>query len=183
MLSKDAWPRCSLCGLALSAAWIVVAAAGCNHLGRGVYYPAPTPIFMEEGLREEPGRNQPATPARGTDGVSGLLNPAQAEVAKAAHASEQETRGQGTGDREQELPPPQQPPTAPPGPPPNGNLQPAMPEYLPGGPRAGPYEELPGAGGVTLGQAIDEALNTSVAIRQELESVVQSQADVRTAAL
>src|SRR5205807_6249881 len=39
------------------------------------------------------------------------------------------------------------------------------------------------ANGVTLAQAIDEALNASVAIRQQLEDVVQSQADVRTATL
>jgi outer membrane protein, heavy metal efflux system len=46
---------------------------------------------------------------------------------------------------------------------------------------------LPGAmgfpNGVTLAQAIDEALNTSVEIRATLENVVQSQADVQTAAL
>src|SRR4051812_28951620 len=108
MLSKDAWPRCLLYGWALTAAWGVVSGtAGCNPLGRGVYYPAPTPIFMEEGLREEPGGGQPTIPVKAADGISGLLNPAKVEVAKAAHAAEQEPRGQ-------ELPPPTQPPTAPP---------------------------------------------------------------------
>jgi cobalt-zinc-cadmium efflux system outer membrane protein len=187
MPSKDAWSRPMLCGWLIASAALVVAPAGCNHLGRSVYYPAPTPVFMEEGLREEPGGGRPVILVNAAEGVSGLLNPAEAEVAKAAHVAAQETRGQetgdrrqGTGDRGQDLPPP----TAPPGPPTTNGLQPAMPEYLPGAPRVGPYEQLPpGASGVTLGQAIDEALNTSVAIRQELESVVQSQADVRTAAL
>src|SRR4051812_37497314 len=55
MLTKDGWPR----GRALVAlrCWLLGAAmvqGGCNRLARQVYYPAPTPLFMEEGLREEP---------------------------------------------------------------------------------------------------------------------------------
>src|SRR3954447_18262290 len=122
-------------GPSVAAALMTVAVlAGCNHLGRSVYYPAPTPIFMEEGLREEPGGGRSVVPASAAEGVSGLLNPAVAEAAKASHAAAQETgdRRQGTVDRGQELPPP----TAPPGPPSPDGLQPAMPEYLPGGPRA-----------------------------------------------
>ncbi|HMC12191.1 MAG TPA: TolC family protein [Pirellulaceae bacterium] len=122
--------------------------AGCHRMDHQVYYPAPTPLFMEEGLRSE---------------GSGV-------------------RSQGSGDRGQEapeLPPPTQPPTS--------AAQSAMPEYLPGPQPASPYETLPGAiefsSGVTLAQAIDEALNSSVDIRAGLENVVQSQADVRTASL
>src|SRR4051812_24048324 len=97
MLSKDAWPRPSLRGFKLSAAFAIVAStAGCNHLGRGVYYPAPTPIFMEEGLREETAGAQPQIPVKAADAITAVLNPSKVEVAKAAHAQSQEpvTRGQ-----------------------------------------------------------------------------------------
>lgn len=171
MLSKDAWPRGLTHRLLATAAlaaplWL----AGCHRMERQVYYPAPTPLFMEEGLRgQEPGASGHGSDVK--EGIAGKLNPARVEIAKASHT------GDLTASAQQTEPPPP-PPIA---------LQPAMPEYLPGPQPASPYETLPGpmefSSGVTLAQAIDEALNSSVDIRAGLENVVQSQADVQTATL
>jgi outer membrane protein, heavy metal efflux system len=175
MLTKDGWPRgfthCLLGPLALVAAlWT----GGCHRLTRQAYYPAPTPLFMEEGLRnpevEEPSVNE-VSPA---SGIAGMLNPARVEVAKTAYSS-----ALATALQQAELPPPTQPPA--------GGTPPAIPGFLPNGQAGNPYESLPGTIGissaVTLAQAIDEALNSSAEVRAGLETVVQSQADVQTAAL
>jgi cobalt-zinc-cadmium efflux system outer membrane protein len=182
MLSKDAWPRGSTHGaLTRLTLGIWLAVAGCNHLARDVYFPAPTPIFMEEGLRD--GLNQAERPieTKATEGVSGKLNPAKIEVAKATHLAELAAATQ----QPPELPPPT-PPRQVLSPPTNGP-QPSAPEGIPSGQPTSPYEAQPSAtafpSSVTLAQAIDEALNVAAAIRQELETVVQSQADVRTASL
>src|SRR3954468_11944046 len=152
MLSKDAWRRHAtqrlVAALTLAASACLVS---CHRFDHQVYNPAPTPIFMEEGLREPGVRSQ-------EPGLSG-----------------QENSQSPTGSQSQpELPPPTQPP-------------PGSQGAAPNSPPANPYELLPqvegNTNGVTLAQAIDEALNVSVAIRQTLEDVVQSQADVRTATL
>src|SRR6476661_637695 len=148
MLTKDGWPRGRVqlalwCWLIATAIW----PAGCNKLARQVYYPAPTPLFMEEGLREQ------AAPAVGDQ---------RSDVRGQAAAS---------GAQSPELPSPPRPPgPQPPGP------QPVVPEYLPNGQPTSPYETLPGTtgfpNGITLAQAIDEAMNASMAVRQEMENVV-----------
>src|SRR6185312_15160442 len=111
--------------------------------------PAPTPIFMEEGLRDAAAGDQPLREVKAAEGISGKLNPAKVEIAKATHTAELAAVKQPP-----ELPPPIQPPT-------NGP-QPATPEFVPNG-QPSPYGAIPGPmafpGGVTLGQAIDEALN------------------------
>src|SRR5947209_7454809 len=112
MLSKDAWRNASdarpLSAAAMAALWLL---AGCHQLQQGVYHPAPTPIFMEEGLR---------------DGAEG--SPTQARSASEGLATEAGgDRQQGTADSRRdgqvpaeplagasqaELPPPTQPPAA-----------------------------------------------------------------------
>jgi cobalt-zinc-cadmium efflux system outer membrane protein len=180
--TKEGWPRSRsprlLAAVALAA---TLHSSGCHRLTREVYFPAPTPLFMEEGLRtsaEEPGTLREANRAQG---ISGKLNPARVEIANAAHSSDVGIVIQP------ELRPPTPPPLQPPTQPPQSGPQPAMPEFLPAGPSPNPYETLPGAmaiaSGVTLAQAIDEALNSSVEVRASLENVVQSQADVQTAGL
>src|SRR5439155_116460 len=121
MLTKDGWPR-GRAQLALLP-WLITAAllpAGCNKLARQVYYPARTPLFMEEGLREE---------------TAAAIRGQRSEV----RGQEAGDSGQGAGSGAQptELPPPTQPP----GP------QPAMPEYVPGVQPTSPYEPLPAAMG------------------------------------
>src|SRR5262245_63236645 len=106
---------------------MVLLAADCNHLSRDVYFPAPTPIFMEEGLREAVDQGRAPIESKAA-GVSGKLNPAKIEVAKAAHAAELTAASQPPP----ELPPPTQPPI-------NGP-QPAIPETLTRGQPTRHYE-------------------------------------------
>jgi outer membrane protein, heavy metal efflux system len=165
MLSKDAWRTTSiarrLAATALAALWL---ASGCHHLKQPIYHPAPTPLFMEEGLRD------------GAEGSGFGVQDSETQAPSAIEAPRDQQRS--------ELPPPTQPPAA------NSqatNEPPAQSQQSPTRPQDG-YEVLPGVmaasgNGVTLAQAIDEALNANVAIRQQLEGVVQSQADVQTAQL
>src|SRR6478672_6310681 len=156
MLSRDAWRRRSTQRLLTALAFAAqLCLTSCHRFDNVVYIPAPTPIFMEEGLRTVEPRSE----------VGGQ----RSEVARALAGDGEQSPSQP------ELPPPTQPPTQPPT---TGQI---------GQQPANPYEPLPQVAGttngVTLAQAIDEALNASVAIRQQLEDVVQSQADVRTASL
>ena len=65
MLSKDAWRRRSTHPLAILALAALASLASCHRFDNVVYIPAPTPLFMEEGLRPqrdagpEPGDSAP----------------------------------------------------------------------------------------------------------------------------
>jgi cobalt-zinc-cadmium efflux system outer membrane protein len=165
MLSKDAWRRRSTQRLLVATGLAaIVGLASCHRFDNAVYIPAPTPIFMEEGLRSA----EPRSPTL--------------ETADARRDQTWEP-----GQRPTELPPPTQPPpTQPPPTQPPTNGQSSAPPP-PGPAPVNPYEALPlvagTTNGVTLAQAIDETLNASVAVREQVENVVQSQADVRTATL
>src|SRR5262245_28567206 len=93
MLTKDGWPR-GLPHHLLRPLLLLVGLpiVGCHRLAREVYYPAPTPIFMEDGLREDvtqPGVQSTATNwSKTIDGIASKLNPARIEVVKAAHTRE-----------------------------------------------------------------------------------------------
>src|SRR5436190_10012412 len=119
----------------------LIALGGCNRLARSIYLPAPTPLFMEDGLRIE------TLPAESPSDVR--------------PASITSRRLHSAGENTSELQPPS--PPAEQQPPPLEATPPATPRPL------APYEPLPAtmgvASGVTLSQAIDEALNSSVEIR------------------
>src|SRR2546423_728008 len=158
MLSKDAWRRAFLDRL-LAAALLAapVALASCHRFDHVVYNPAPTPLFMEEGLRD--GAEGSGFGVQGSGGQTG-------------------DRGQGTGDSNRESgvgnggggPPAERitdaqqpealPPTQPPGSAPRSATEPQDSSQSATPQPGSPYETLPevvgAASGVTLAQAIDE---------------------------